>query len=434
MRKQGIVITATKFSANNAFATGHPKRMHMSFSFNAALLTLTLVLGLVPLLLTARFKRRLPELVERKRQPTGSPPVVAILPCKGLDPGFRENILALVEQDYPALELVFVVATEDDPAFYALQGIIQEVSTDNPQLNMKLLVAGISSDRAQKLNNQLAALDQLSDQTKVLVFVDSDIRPDRGFIGRLVAPLSEPGVGGTTGYRWYHPPRPTVGSLLRSTWNAGALPFLVDSKRNFAWGGAMAIRREIFERANIAEAWQNAVSDDMTFTLGVRGSGLELRFVPTCIAVSYEASTLAETLEFTNRQSVISRVYFPPLWWSTAIGHALANVLLIYGFFSLGAWFYIGSTDFLIGAGCLLLSPLQLVNAAWLFGSLPALLPQLTEEVRTLRWHYIFSAPMASILTLINTLYSLTTRRITWRGIQYELCSPTKTRVIPRED
>ncbi len=404
----------------------------MTVAINGFLLCVTLLLGLIPLLLTARLKRRLPELAKQSEIGGDCSPATVILPCKGLDPGFRDNVLSLMEQDYPDLELLFVVATADDPAYGALRVLLDELLAARPHVRTDLLVAGISQNRAQKLTNQLAAIGHVSPASRVLVFVDSDCRPDPGFIRRLVAPLNDPAVGATTGYRWYHPPLPTLGSLLRSAWNAGALPFLIDPKRVFAWGGAMAIRRETFATAGIAKAWDRSVSDDMTLTVAVRDLGLQVRFVPQCIAVSYEASTIAETLEFTNRQSVISRIYFPPLWWGTAFGHASANLLMGYGLCSLGVWAHGGDTGFLIGSACLLLLPLQLANAAWLFSSARELLPaRLRPELDKLRWHYIFTAPLASLMTLINTLHAATTRRITWRGIGYILRSTAETVVIP---
>ncbi|MBK8869990.1 MAG: hypothetical protein IPN19_02785 [Elusimicrobia bacterium] len=44
-------------------------------------------------------------------------------------------------------------------------------------------------------------------------------------------------------------------------------------------------------------------------TVKVRGLGLETQFVPSCVAVSHEGSTLGQTIEFTNRQSLISRSF-----------------------------------------------------------------------------------------------------------------------------
>lgn len=405
----------------------------MSLSVDALLVAVAAALGLIPLLLTARMKHRLGK-SECTPIQSYCPPAAMILPCKGLDPGFAENVASLLHQDYPDLELLFVVAADDDPAYPALKELLDAERVRNRHLNAALLVAGFSNRRAQKLTNQLAAVDQVSANARVLVFVDSDCRPDPGFVRRLVAPLGDPTIGATTGYRWYHPPRPTPGSMLRSTWNAGALPFLIDDKRVFAWGGAMAVRRETFEAAKIADAWSNAVSDDMTLTVEVRRLGLQLRFVPSCIAVSYEASTLTETLEFTNRQSLISRVYFPPLWWGTAVGHAAANVLLLYGLLSLGLAAVTGSPDHLAGSACLVLLPLQLANAAWFFGSAVELLPSaLRESVRQLRWHYVIAAPFASAMTLVNTVHAATTNRLTWRGVEYELRSPSETIVHPLE-
>jgi len=81
-----------------------------------------------------------------------------------------------------------------------------------------------------------------------------------------------------------------------------------------------------------------------------------------------------------------------------------------------------------------LLLPLQMVNAMWLFGSVLDLLPApIRPQVRRLRWRYVFAAPLASAMTLLNTLHSSRTRRLTWRGVTYELRSPTETVVVQRE-
>lgn len=399
---------------------------------NGAVVGLATILGAVPLLLTARLKRRLPHILRALPQQADTPPASIILPCKGLDPGFAENIRSLLQQDYPDFELLFVVATPDDPAHGAIEALLAAHPTKPHRA--RLLVAGQADGRAQKLTNQLAAISEVSARSQVLVFIDSDCRPDPAFVRRLVAPLADAAVGATTGYRWYHPPAPTLGSMLRSTWNAGALPFLVDERTTHAWGGAMAIRREVFERADLESVWDKAVSDDLTLTAAVKKLGLRLQFVPSCIAVSYEASTLPQTLEFTNRQSLISRVYLPPLWWSTAIGHASTNLLVLYGAACLAAWTATGDPALLLGALCLLLLPAQMANALWLFSSIVEILPApIRPEVKRLRWRYVVTAPLASAMTLLNTLHSARTRRMTWRGITYELRSATETLVLARE-
>jgi hypothetical protein len=292
-------------------------------------------------------------------------------------------------------------------------------------------VAGIDNCRAQKLTNQLHGLTHVAPDAKFLVFLDSDIRPDPGFVGRLISPLQDTSIAATTGFRWYHPTAATIGSMLRSTWNAGALPLLTNPATIFAFGGAMAITRSEFEKANIAQAWENALSDDFPFTLGVKKLGKELRFVPSCIAISFESSTLAETIEFTNRQSIISRIYFPPLWWGAALGHSVANIFVFSGILgAFGLLFGEGDGAALLLACCLVLIPMQCINAVVMLDSIPELLPQLNSQFSKLRKYYVWCAPLASLLSLINTIYSLTTRRIVWRGIRYELVSTTETRVL----
>src|SRR5262249_53858223 len=133
------------------------------------------------------------------------PKVAVIMPCKGLDPGFETNAKKLFEQEYfkptgtefsepgkrtPHFEIVFAVASTDDPAYPVLRKLIAEY----PNAKAELVVAQANSSRAQKVNNQLTALKQISSDTEVLVFVDSDMIARPNFISCLVAPLSDQSV------------------------------------------------------------------------------------------------------------------------------------------------------------------------------------------------------------------------------------------------
>ncbi len=396
------------------------------------LLVAGLAIGLIPIVLTVRFKNDLLRLlVDRPPRPTDL--VAVIIPCKGIDQGFRENIQAFLSQDYTKLALFFVVATEDDPAYAEISDLLAtHDQAGRTNVQARLLVAGINNRRAQKLTNQLHGISNVGDEAQYLVFLDSDLRPDPGFVGRLISPLNTPHVGATTGFRWYHPSSSNLGSMLRSTWNAGALTLLTNPQTVFAFGGAMAMRRDTFEVAKIAAAWDAALSDDFPLTLGVKQLGLDIRFVPSCVAVSYEYSNLADTIEFTNRQSIISRVYFPPLWWGAAIAHSLSILLIAVGALGVVLWLAHGGLANLVMAGCLAIIPFQFLNAALMLKTLPGMLPQIAGEIDRLRWRYMATAPLATVLSLINTAHSLTTRRIIWRGIEYELVSPTETRVLTR--
>src|SRR6185295_11920203 len=96
----------------------------------------------------------------------------------------------------------------------------------------------------------------------VFVFADSDGRPSRRWLSRLVTPLADPGVGAASTFRWLIPVRGGFWSALVSAWNASIVTFLGEHSNNFCWGGGTAIRRQRFQEAGVAQAWQGSLSDD----------------------------------------------------------------------------------------------------------------------------------------------------------------------------
>lgn len=391
-------------------------------------LLIVLVLAALPILFTIRLQRFIKD--EMIKQPeSGFGRVALILPLKGLDPGFKENIQAILSQDYTDCDYYFVTATTDDPAYVALSQILPQY----PQCNTYLLCAGIVPYRAQKITNQLAAVDAVGSSADILVFVDSDIRPEPDFIRYLISPLTDAKIGASTGFRWYLPIRGGFGSYLRSTWNAGGLPFLLDTRHNFVWGGAMAVTRLKYEECEVRHSWDKALSDDFGLTRAIKSHGYSIRFVPQCLAISHEDSTLSETLEWTNRQTIIARIYSLPFWLTVGIVHGLLNLFVFLGLFLFTKEIAFGSqTTIIFLGGVLLLLTLECLNAMLLVSAVLPMLRDYASDVKKNRWIYIFIAPIASLLILWNTIYSAFTSKITWRGVTYEIVSPYETRVIQK--
>jgi cellulose synthase/poly-beta-1,6-N-acetylglucosamine synthase-like glycosyltransferase len=387
---------------------------------------ITLAFGIVPLWFSKRFKHY----VEIKLgEPINNyiPKVSVIIPCKGVDIEFEENVIAMLNQNYPYYEILFVTATEDDPAYEALKQIIAKYK----KRPMKLLVAGINPHRGQKITNLLKAIENISTETEVLVFLDADIRIHRDFLKYLVAPLRKSSIGATTGFPWYLPQKPKLGSILRSIWGGGALPLLIDPHHNFASGAANAIKKEIFEKANIKKALDRSISDTFSITNSIRKLGLIIEFVPQCLVISPDNSSLLDTLKWTNRQTIISRIYNPPFWWTVAITYSFANIMLVLGVILLILGIIGGKLMFVLPAIFMLgLIPLEMLNAALMVKVIKKMIPQYKDEIDRLKWRYYLATPLASILIMINSLVSLTTNEITWRGVRYRLISPTQTEVI----
>ncbi len=386
----------------------------------------TFIFGIVPILFSLRFRAYVIDYLKKDFK-TYLPRVSVILPCKGIDPGFGDNLNSILRQDYPDFELMCVTATEDDPAHVFINSIIQK---ELKVSHLKLTVAGISSKRSQKVNNLLKALMSCREETEVFVFVDSDIRPDKNFLKNLVNPLQHSNVGATTGIRWYLPNHATIGSMLRSVWAAGALPMMIDKHHNFAFGGANAIKKEVFENADIKKLLNGSLSDTFSITKGVKEAGLSIKFVPYCIVVSHEDSTIRETIEWSTRQTIITRVYSKPFWWTVFLTYSLSNTMLLTGIVLILISILSENAYILPAFLMLSLIPLEILNAVVLIPIVKKMIPEHIERLDDLKFKYYFYAPVTSFLIMLNSIVSIFTDEITWRDVKYKLVSPEETRIL----
>jgi cellulose synthase/poly-beta-1,6-N-acetylglucosamine synthase-like glycosyltransferase len=375
------------------------------------------------------------------------PKAAVILPCKGIDPGFRENLKKLLTQDYGQklngnqtanFEIIFTVADNKDPAYSILQKAIEE----NPHVQAKLVIAGIDNKRAQKITNQLTAIKHISADTEVLIFVDSDVVAKEDFLSNLVAPLQDSLVGISTGYRFYLPSQFNLPGLIRSLWNRMTVWELSNKRFAFAWGGAMAIRRQTFEQANITKVWDRAADDDLSMTTAVKKLGLRVHFAPRCLVISHGEASWSEMIEWTNRQLILTKVYYPRLWLLGIIRAGIMMgwlVLVLSLAIQIIGWQTKSLLPVLLAALSLLIVEIFFLwqgNRLW-----QQLLHRDTDKdliaqakfkkaYQNLLWQSAIVLPIAHIFLPVITLYSLLTNRIRWRGIYYELRSPEETVVI----
>jgi cellulose synthase/poly-beta-1,6-N-acetylglucosamine synthase-like glycosyltransferase len=135
-----------------------------------------------------------------------TPLAAVICPCKGVEPGLKENLAALAQFDYPNYEIYFAISSERDPAVK----IAAEVK-DASVKPVHIVFAGPPEGCSGKVQNLRKAVESLPENIEILVFVDSDARLSRGWLKRLIAPLQDTGLGATTAYRWIIPSR-SIGS------------------------------------------------------------------------------------------------------------------------------------------------------------------------------------------------------------------------------
>jgi len=332
-------------------------------------------------------------------------PIVAVIaPYKGIEPEMENNLASLFSQDYPSsFEIIFVTQSEDDPAY----GVIRKFLASRPDVRAKLVTAGEAVASNQKLSNQLRALREVSKDTEVLTFIDSDLRVSPMWLRSLVAPLDHSGVGATTGYRLFRPQGKFWDSVC-ALWDSVNLLALSYPRISFPWGGSMAMRCELFRQLDVARIWRKSLTDDLSLGRVLREKGFRITFSPLACGITPSPSSLSEFWRWATRQMIMVRLYMRRLWIVSLLGLVFYHLALI-------------------GSGFLW------VSGGWLRVALPTLLLSRVVGILlrkraveilsagNIRWHLfiLLLDPLMPTLSLFLWFAAWRAKEIEWRGIIY---------------
>lgn len=395
------------------------------YCFFAGLLVLLSIKSFIDGLAYLRFFRS--ELARESSQ-SHKPFATIIVPCRGVDPGLRENLSALFRLDYPRYELIFVYDDAADPAVAIIDEVIKAAGAKAP--SSRLVIAPKARISSQKVENLREAVLHTGPESEIFVFVDSDARVAPDWLAALLAPLADPLVGATTGYRWFIAETGGLAAELRSSWNASIASALGPNRSsNFCWGGSTAIGRETFECLGIRDHWIGTLSDDFVVTRAISHAGLGIAFVPQALAATVEDCTLTELFEFTTRQMKITRVYMPRLWALTLIASSLHVGVTVA---SIAAVIFAARSALGIAAIAVIILVTGL-SSAKAYVRLRAVMLAMPERRGELRKQLLSQLTLWSVTPFIflwNSLAALFSRRIRWRSTVYELKSPTETVII----
>jgi cellulose synthase/poly-beta-1,6-N-acetylglucosamine synthase-like glycosyltransferase len=333
-----------------------------------------------------------------------TPPVTLIVPVKGNDEGLRENLAALASLDYPDYELLIVARSASDIPPGALPGRIKVV-----------LRGGGDSDTGDKVQNLQAAVRAARKHSQIFAFADSDGRPTAGWLRALIAPLEDENTGASTGYRWFTPSPATFWSLMASVWNSAAGGLLGDGDNPFAWGGAMAIRKETFFAVRVHEFWKGTVSDDYALSAAVHAAGLSIAYAPGALTPSFDRPGAAAFFRWIRRQMVITRVYNPRLWWMGFLAHIFYCSAMALSTAAWCAGYRPAAAALAVQIGCGM-------ALGWRRARLARLaLPEYEAWFRRYAWAHAALVPLATWIWLISFVSSAGNDVIEWRGRVYRL-------------
>jgi ceramide glucosyltransferase len=354
-----------------------------------------------------------------------SPKTAVLCPCRGMESALERNLVALTEFDYQNYEIFFLIASASDPAYNVVKRVV-----GSSRAKAHLVITAKPDGCGEKVNNLRMGVAQLDPEFEVLTFVDSDGRPGKNWLHRMVAPLSDSRIGATTTMRWLIPNRSNLATALLAAWNAPIVTMLSEKGKNFCWGGGTAIRRSVFDQSGVVEEWQHSVSDDYSMTRALERANRSIVFLPECFVPSFVETDFTGLMEFTNRQVLITRVYAQKIWGLAAGTHLLYCLSLALGTFLTLGDFFATRPAFQLGALTFLPVLLAMIRGALRAAGVSEALPAYRSQIAGQAWIYVLLTVFIPFMYLVNFATSLVTRKIRWRGVTYELIAPEQTRIL----
>ena len=241
---------------------------------------------------------------EANLQTPFEPPVAIILSLRGADPGLEEGLRRLLTQDYEHYQLVVIVDHPSDPAWEVAHRVSREFDAKRVSIQE---IRNRSGRCGLKCSALIQAVESLDDSVDIVVFSDADVVVAKDWLRTLIAPLQEATVGLATGAQWFAPSDRSLGSWVRSIWNAGAsVPTIL---LHHPWAGSCAMRRRDLLRSGLLDRWRESIIDDGPMVDAITGLGLKLRFVSNAWMVNRESCSLRFTVRYIQRMLTWSRLY-----------------------------------------------------------------------------------------------------------------------------
>lgn len=382
-----------------------------------SLLAVILSIGLLAAVLVPHFR-----LIKAMRQPPTPvrslpvyPSVTVIRPVRGLDAGAKENIAAALDTGYPGeIETIYVFDEETEAELPLVREAIRAHVEARRPGQVRVLIAGPPpSHRTGKMHAMIAGMREA--RGELLVFGDSDTRPDRLAIRRLVEKLlGTPNAGAAFAPVVVANHGQTVGDFAAALMLNGLYgPDVARMERNegdlpFIMGQTMVFKRDTLTRIGGLENIRGELVDDMHIGMRVAEVGLLNVMSPQPLEIVIQGLTLQQFIRMYRRWLIFSRTGLPG-WsfrWpilSRGIG-LFVPLILLFAYLNAG----------MPGAAAMMVPPI--LAFAW---STITLHEEFGGAVVPLKYSWLpFALALAAPAALLSAIVH---PQVNWRGRTYRL-------------
>ena len=347
----------------------------------------------------------------RRRRPQRNPqhwPRVSILkPLAGVDDELEENLASFAELDYPDYEILLGVSSAADPAYPLARKFVKRAGRHRARLLVTDPDAAINPKVAQLLALEQAASGQ------VIMVSDSNVGVTPGYLKRVVADLSSPGVAAVSSVFAGDGER-TLGAALENlqlnAFNAPAVVAAFALGRTITVGKSLVMWREPLRRIGGFSSVADFLADDHLLGRAFARAGFAVRVSLSAVDNRNVSCSVKRMIGRHTRWAQIRRSLSPLTF---ALEPALSPlVITTLAFLTLPAM------------------PLGLALVFTLFvQSAGAMVTTRVLRGHGPRWHWAPLEVLRSYLLFYCWLRACVSRRVAWRGHVFRLARDT--RIVP---
>lgn len=314
-----------------------------------------------------------------------APPVSILKPLCGTDPGLLENLESFLHLDYPEYEIIFFVASADDPAVK----VLEELHARHPTVSFKIVL----SDTHVGPNPKVANLDKAWSVAKfdVVLCSDSNVRAERTYL-RSAVPLLVNDVGIVSGYVNCFGAVDFGGYLEEATWNTfyARWPNIAEALGvGFVIGKSMLFRRSVAAEFGGLSSFADHVAEDYMMGISMNRIGKKVAVKQSPVMQYVGSRTLTGYWQRALRWNLLQKYSAPVVFFLTPLQFPVVLIALTTAVGSTRLSAYIATLWFAMDMTVLAAMGTRPRPLAWLVSQLAA--PAI--------W-----------------LHALTQRKVVWRG------------------
>lgn len=224
-------------------------------------------------------------------------PVTILKPVKGMDDDSYDNFASFCSQEYPGeLQLLFAVASPDDPAIPVIRQLMEDFSNHDISLAINPAQHGPN----QKVSNLINGFPQA--RHDIIIICDSDISVEPDYLQSVTAHFSDPQVGLVTSLYRTSEVHGIATSLEAIGFTAEMIPNVLVARQleglTFALGASMAVRREALAAIGGFEALASYLADDYQLGNKIHRAGWK---------IALDGCFVESVIKSENLMSVLSR-------------------------------------------------------------------------------------------------------------------------------